>query len=287
MEIIRLDSGLCAEVRGADLGGAVDEALFGCVRDALHECSILLFRDQEITPQSQVAFCRRLGDIRVSVLGQYSLPGLPELQIISNIVENGRAIGIRDAGTMWHTDGAYLPKPDMYTQLYAKEVPLSDTGEALGDTYFTNTALAYEALPADVRSRIEGRRAVHSFPYYYDQLRATGKLGRAELTPAQRAQLPDVIHPVVRTHPVTGRKCLFVAESFTKGIVGMENAEARSLLEMLFAHLKSTRFIHRHRWRVGDLLTWDNCATQHIATFDYGERRRLMHRVGVKGGVPM
>ena len=287
MEIVLAQGGLCAEVRGVDLGAPVADGAFKKISDALHNYAVLLFRDQHITPEAQVAFSRRLGEIRVSMLSQYSLPGLPELQIISNIVENGRAIGIRDAGTMWHTDGAYLPKPDMYTQLYAKEVPHDDAGVALGDTYFTNTANACDALPDDIKQAIDGRRAVFSFPYYYEQLRAAGKLGRADLTPEQKAKLPDVIHPIVRTHPVTGRKCLFATESFAYAIVGMADSEARPLLARLFAHLKEPRFIYRHHWRVGDVLTWDNCATQHIATFDYGERRRLMHRVGIQGGVPV
>ena len=234
MEIALLDKGLCAEVRGVDLSQPVAPQLLHDMRDALHRHAVLLVRGQSIPPAMQIAFCRRLGPPRVPALSQYSLPGYPPLQLISNIVENGRVIGIQDAGTLWHTDGAYLAEPDMYTQLFAKEVPLADDGTALGDTYFTNTALAYEALPGDIQARIANRAAVHSFPYYYDTLRASGKLKRAELTAEQKANSPDVIHPMVRTHPVTGRKCLFVNESFTRAIIGMDEAQSAPLLVLLF-----------------------------------------------------
>lgn len=288
IEIVPLAPALGAELRGIDIHAGVDAEAFARIRDALHRHSVLLLRDQQLTARDQVEFSGRFGTLRTSFYNQYAAPDAPELTVISNIVENGRAIGIMDAGSLWHTDASYLKTPDMYTQLYALEIPRRENGEPLGDTLFTSTAAAYEALPDDVKRRIDGRRAIHSFTDHYEKKRANGSLKRDALTPEQKAKTPDVSHPIVRTHPVTGRKSLFVTEGHTASIEGMEPGESRELLDLLLAHVVKPEFIFRHRWREGDLLTWDNCATQHLASFDYPPtQRRRLYRAGIAGTVPV
>jgi taurine dioxygenase len=276
------------QVDGLDFSKAFDETTFDYIQDALNTHLILLCRNQKVSPQQQVAFARKLGDLRVSILKQYTVPDVPELQVVSNIIEDGKPIGINDAGALWHTDGSYLPRPDMYTQLYALEIPRNAAGEPLGNTIFSNTVAAYEALPAQVKERIVGRKAIHSYTYYYSIKGSKGLIKRAELTPEQKAKLPDVSHPMVRTHPHTGRKCLYVNEALTSGIEGMDTAESQELLDFLFAHIRRPEFLYTHKWAEGDLLTWDNCATQHLATFDYPPaQRRKMHRAATSGDIPV
>jgi taurine dioxygenase len=283
-----LTSHLGAEVRGIDFREELDGAALAHIKGALDQHSIVLVRGQQVTPQRQVAFARALGDLRVSVLDQYTVPEAPELQIVSNIVENGRAIGLTDAGSLWHTDGSYLPKPDMYTQLYALEVPHDDQVNPLGGTQFSSTAAAYEALPSDVKARIDGRRAIHSYTHFYAIKGSRHAVKRDELTAEQKAKLPDVSHPIVRTHPATGRKCLYVNEALTSRIDGMGEAESKGLLSYLFAHVIKPEFVYVHRWAADDLLIWDNCATQHLATFDYASsQRRKLHRAATIGSVPV
>jgi taurine dioxygenase len=227
-----------------------------------------------------------LGDMRVSFYNRYGVPGQPELSVVSNIKrEDGEAIGIADAGMLWHTDASYMKTPDMYTVLYGLEIPELD-GKVLGDTVFTSAWQAYEALPEAMKKRIAGMRATHSFIHHLDKKKKGGNLKRAPLTEAQKAELPDVDHPIVRTHPVNGRSCLFVTEGHTSAVVGLPEAESDALLEALWTQLKDPAFHYRHSWRKGDLIVWDNCAVHHLAIFDYGEIPRRLHRAGILGPVP-
>ena len=286
LDIIPLGEAIGAEIKGVDVASGVDDAQFQAVRDALHRHGVIVLRDQHLTSTDQIAFSKRFGSMRVSFYNRYAVPDHPELTVVSNIVEDGRAIGIADAGMLWHTDGSYLRTPDMYTLLYSLEIP-QENGRALGDTLFVSSAAAYEALPDVDRRRLEGQRAVHSFAHHLEKKRQSGNLKRAPLTEAQKKETPDVDHPIVRTHPVTGRKCLYVTEGHTASIVGLPEPESAALLERLWAHLKTPAFIYRHTWRVGDLIVWDNCTAHHLAVFDYGERRRRLHRAGISGGVPI
>lgn len=178
----------------------------------------------------------------------------------------------------------------MGSLLLAREVPQAD-GQPLGDTLFASTCAAYDALPAEMQEKIAGLKAIHRLDqsrYERDQRTNQERGKRAPLTDAQKAMIQDVVHPVVRTHPVTGRKCIYVNELYTFGIVGMEKEEGDRLIAELCEHITQSRFIYRHKWRVGDLLMWDNCATQHLAVGDYApSQRRLMHRTTVRGAVPV
>ncbi|MCC7272023.1 MAG: TauD/TfdA family dioxygenase [Alphaproteobacteria bacterium] len=284
--VIPLGAALGAEVKGVDVADGIGEAQFQAVRDALHRHAVIVLRNQHLSPADQIAFSKRLGPMRISFYNRYAVPDHPELTVVSNIVEDGRAIGIADAGMLWHTDASYLRQPDMYTLLYSLEIP-HEGGKAIGDTMFVNAAAAYEALPDADKRALEGVRAVHSFTHHLEKKRLLGNLKRAPLTEAQKKETPDVDHPVVRTHPVTGRKCLFVTEGHTASIVGLPEDESAALLERLWAHLKNPAFIYRHNWRVGDLVVWDNCTAHHLAVFDYGDRRRRLYRAGIAGEVPV
>lgn len=284
---VPLGAPIGAEIRGVDVAAGPSEQDYQFIRDALHQHSVIVLRGQDITPGQQKEFARRLGEMRTSFYNRYGVPGHPELTIVSNLKrEDGEALGIADAGMLWHTDASYLKTPDMYTVLYGIEIPHRD-GKAIGDTVFSSAWGAYDALPDAMKERVDGLRAVHSFAAHIEKKKARGQLKRAPLTAEQRAALPDVDHPVVRRHPVNGRKCLFVTEGHTSEIVGLPAAEGAELLRLLTEHVKQPQFHYRHSWRKGDLIVWDNCAVQHLAIFDYGDIPRRLHRAGILGPVPV
>lgn len=274
-----------AEVTGIDVAAGVDAAAMRFIQDALDRHSVIVLRGQDITPAQQIAFARRLGEMRTSFYNRYAVPGHPELSVVSNIMQDGEAIGIADAGMLWHTDASYLKTPDMYTVLYGIEIPHRD-GRPIGDTIFSSSSAAFEALPEAVRARLLTLRATHSFTDHLEKKRAAKNLKRAPLTEAQKAEVPDVDHPVVRTHPITGRRGLFVTEGHTSAIVGFDRAESDALLKMLWEQVRKPEFQYRHSWKKGDLIVWDNCALQHLAVFDYGDIPRRLHRAGIAGGAP-
>lgn len=284
LSIKKLAEPLGAEITGVDVGKPMDDATFKRIEDAFHENCVVVFRDQHLTPEGHTSFSRRFGDLAVHVLRQYNDPQVPEVLVLSNIVENGKPVGMQDAGQYWHTDLSYTAEPSRCSLLYSVEVPF-ENGVALGDTLFVNTAAAYDALSDEMKARLAGLKATHSYTALYDRMHKGGK--RVDLEDDQKKAVPDVVHPVVRTHPFTGRKCLYVNEGFTVGIVGMPKAESDALLAELYAHIKDERFMYRHRWQLGDLLMWDNCSTQHNAVSNYGpQHRRHMRRTTVKGSAP-
>lgn len=287
LRAVPLPTPVGVEVEGLDIAAGPSESDYQFLRDALHEHSVLILHGQDITPQQQRDFAAHFGDLRTSFYNRYGVQDVPALSIVSNIRrEDGEHIGIADAGMLWHTDGSYLKTPDMYTVLYGIQIPVRD-GTVLGDTVFSSTWAAYEALPSELRQRLDGMRAVHSFSAHIEKKQAKGQLKRDPLTAQQRDALPDVEHPVVRRHPVNGRKCLFVTEGHTSRIVGMDGPEGEELLTFLTEHVKKPEFHYRHHWRKGDLIVWDNCAVQHLAVFDYGDIPRRLHRAGVAGTVPV
>jgi taurine dioxygenase len=275
---------LGAEVAGVDIAAASERDV-RAVRDAALRHAVVVLRDQSRRPEDQLAFAERLGPLRPATPGNDKVPaGFPQMTVISNIVEDGRPIGLSDAGLLWHTDTCFTPTPELFVTLSAKVIP-TRPGASLGDTTWVSTAAAYEALPAERRERLAGLRAVQSYAFHLEKMAELQLLTRS-LTEDQRAPVPSVDPPVVRTHPITGRRLLYVNESFSERIVGLADAEGRALLEELWAHLVDPAFAFRHRWREGDLVVWDNAATQHHATFDYGEAPRLLHRLGTLGPVP-
>jgi alpha-ketoglutarate-dependent taurine dioxygenase len=268
-----------AEVIGANLSGFLSDVDFEAIHEAWLENTVLLFRDQaDLTPAQQVAFTRRFGELELHTLPQYTLPGQPEVFVVSNVVEGGRLIGASRSGRHWHSDSQFLTVPSAGSLLVAREVPPEE-----GDTLFANLVAAYEALPESTRQRIDGMKIlcsrIRAWPISYPH--------RPPLTAAQKRDLPDVVHPLVRTHPETGRKSLYIGGNVVSEIVGMDVDEGRVLLDELREHATQPEFGYRHQWRVGDAVLWDNRCTLHCATpFDEERHRRVMHRTTVVGTRP-
>lgn len=275
---------LGARITGIDLSKPMDAATFKAIEDALHAHEVIVFPEQKLSPDQHIAFSRLFGELEQHLRQDRCRPGYPELFIVSNIIENGKPIGSTDAGFFWHSDLCYAAEPSRGSLFYAHEVPMQD-GQPKGDTLFASMTAAYDALPEETKHTLLGRKAVNS--YFAGYSRERKGTPRPELTAEQRAKVPDTLHPAVRTHPVTGRKCLFMNEAYTTEIVGLPPQESRSLLDQLFEHLKEDRFVYRHRWAPGDFLIWDNCATQHRAILDYElPLRRRMERTTLTGSVP-
>ena len=284
--IVPSDAPLGAEVRGVDVAADPDGATVQHVKDALHRYKVIVLRNQKITPEQQIAFCGRFGQLEPHVLPQYLVPGYRDLVRISNVLDDaGQPIGMIDAGRVWHSDGQFLEHPNMYSMLYALEVPRDDAARPLGATQFISTAYAYAQLPPAMRERLQGLQGVNSLAGVYASLkRANVASKRAPLAEAQKR---EVVHPLVRTHPVTGEKCLYVSKAATLRIIGLPEAESDALIDELSDWCVREGTIYSHRWQVGDLLMWDNCASQHLAIGDYAlPQRRLMHRTTVGGTAP-
>lgn len=275
---------LGAEITGVNLSCDIDDETLQSVIDALHEHEVIFFRNQNLTPEQHVAFSQRFGELEHHVRQDCCRPGFPELFVVSNIIENGKPIGSQDAGFFWHSDLCYAEKPSRGSLFYAREVPIKD-GEPLGDTIFSSMTRAYDTLPESTKQKLVGRNAVNSYIHGYSRERKSGS--RKPLTEEQKMKTPDREHPAVRTHPYTGKKCLFVNEGYTTQIVGMDVAESQALLADLFERIPSPELTYRHRWQVGDFLIWDNCSTQHRAISDYDlPLQRRMERTTLNGTVP-
>ena len=268
-----------AEVLGADIGAGLDDGEFAAIRAALDKHGVIVLRNQTLTPGNQVAFTRRFGEPEFNFnAARFGIDGSPEIYLISNIVEYGAPIGTRRAGETWHTDMSYAERPAGATMLYAVEVPVLH-GLALGDTCFANAAAAWDALPCAMQEEIDGLRGIFDF---------RGRKRSSPVSAEDIAQYPPVEHPIVRTHPRTGRKSLYIARDDCTGIVGKDEETSRGLIEALADHIVRTAFIYQHRWQVGDVVVWDNCTVQHRAIQDYDlPQRRLLWRTTIKGGIPV
>lgn len=271
----RLGPGFGAEVRGIDLATASD-AEVAAVRRALTEHKVLFFSGQNLDPDSQITLGNRLGSLTAS---HPVVPGLDEAHTeiyALDSADNGFA-------DVWHTDVTFVRRPPLGSILRA--VTLPPTG---GDTNWADLELAYRSLSEPVRALADQLTAVHDgtreFGYYLAQRRG----GEGSVWEGERyRRLEPVEHPVVRVHPETGRRSLFVNPGFTSHIVGVSDAESRHLLDLFYAHITKPEHIVRHRWQVGDVAMWDNRATAHYANRDYGDARRVMHRVTLRGDEPV
>jgi taurine dioxygenase len=282
MEVTKSGAACGAEIT-FDLSQDIDDATFRAIERAFHENIVVVFRGQDLANERHIEFSRRFGELEIHIVKKYLLPGYPEILLITNIRdEEGGHIGLADAGFTWHTDTSYRRRPSRCSLLYAKEVPQRD-GRPLGDTVFANTIAAYEALPESMKKRLVGLKAIHR----YSARRRVADSPRPKLTQGQLEETPDIAHPIVRTHPYTGRQSLYVTAGECIGIVGMSDDEAVELIAELDAHCVRPEFLYRHKWRVGDLVMWDNASAMHLAICDYGlPQRRLMHRTTVIGTVP-
>lgn len=274
------DAPLGAEVLGLDLSQPVGNRAFLRVHDAHLKHHVLVFRDQHITPQQQIDFSRLFGRLQIHVLRNFQLEGHPEVLVISNIIEDGKPTGLGDAGHFWHSDLSYKETPSLGSMLHAQELPAEG-----GDTLFANMHLAYDTLPSALRSAIKGKYAEHSYLAQYAELQRRSPF-RPNLTQQQIDEVKPVTHPVVRTHPETGRPALFVSEHFTTKIVGVPEDESRALLDELFAHSVRPEHIYRHQWHPGDLVFWDNRSLMHLAAGCPPDQRRKLYRTTIEGDAP-
>jgi taurine dioxygenase len=277
--IERTGAALGAEVRGVDLRHIGDDA-FAAIHRAWLTHQVLLFRDQELADADLITFSRRFGDLDhapVQESGRRFVEGHPELYVVSNVVENGEPIGSLGAGeAVWHTDMSYLADPPKASVLYALEVP-----ERGGDTSFCTMYGAWDALPDDLRRQTRGARIKHDGTYN------SGGYLRQGVTPTGDPRTaPGAVHPLVCTHPETGRPLLYLGRRRNAYIEGLTLEESDALLDRLWAAATSADLTWTHRWRPGDLVLWDNRCTMHRRDgFDAGARR-IMHRTQIKGGTP-
>ena len=279
ISIVETGAALGAEIRGVDLRKPMDDQTFAAVRDAFYRYEVVFFRGHELSDDDHIRFTARFGTMRKLNFQQYITDLRPEIFVVSNIVEKGTHIGSYDAGLFWHTDGAFHPNPHAISLLRALEVPEQD-GRRLGDTEFSSMTAAYDALPQSMKARIDGLKAVNSVMRRYEKTLALGRTKENYTDDIKKN--PEAVHPVVRIHPVTGRKCLYVSEGYTVRILDVPEDESQDLLRELTTHCIRPEFRYRHNWQTYDLVMWDDCSTQHKATFDYAlPLRRLMHRTTV------
>ncbi|MDH3314252.1 MAG: TauD/TfdA family dioxygenase [Gammaproteobacteria bacterium] len=281
IEIIPTGDALGAEVRGVDIASGLSDAEIQQIKAAWREHLVVVMRDQTIDDPQLIAFTRRFGELDPPGPNPYGgpiYPEHPELNIISNIVEDGRPIGNLGAGeAVWHADMTYLDLPPLGAVLYAVELP-----PVGGDTQFCNMYAAYEALPEKTKREIEGLRAVHDAAH-----NSAGMLRNGYENIDDVRQTPGARHPLVRTDRESGRRCLFLGRRPHSYVLGLEVPESEALLDRLWAHATQDRFVTTHSWRVGDVLMWNNRAVLHRRdAFDAVARRRL-HRAQLKGEGPI
>ena len=283
-----LSDTLGAEIGGINISGDIDDTNMNRIRDAFSEHSVLLFQGQDLTPKQQISFSRRFGPLEFHVSKQYLLPKHPEILVLSNERHtDGSRVSIADGGTGWHSDLSYMKRPAMASLLYAVETP--ETPGIAQDTAWASGYLAYDTLPHKLKERVDGLNAIHLFDQDQNpRMPPVDTTYRDRHTPALRALTPPQEHPIVRTHPGTGRKTLYVSIRFTIGIAGMEKNEGDELLDALFAHQAARGNDYLHQWRSGDLVIWDNRCTNHRAVGEISEppNIRRMHRTTLSGDIP-
>ena len=263
---------LGAEVTGVEHAEPLDDATFRAINDAFVAHSVICIPGQDLTPEQLVAFSARFGPLMVHVLKEALLDGHPEIYRLSNKKVDGKAQGRPNAGQYWHSDLTYEPVPSLGSVMYGLEVPAFG-----GDTLFASTAHAFETLSKPMQEFLEGLTAEHHFAHAF----------RGGTNPAARAgdplgERPPVEHPVVRTHPESGRKCIFVNDGFTVRIKGVTAAESAALMAFLNAHMTRAEVVYRHHWRTGDVIIWDNRALVHRGVGDYDETKtRHMYRTTI------
>ena len=273
-DIRPIRGGFGVEVSGIDLARCGPEPLRTIV-DAFNRHGILVVRDQQLSPDAHMEVTRAFGTPETNQRLEYTYPGIPEIYVISNRVVDGRRVGDYEAGQGWHTDSSYLPEPVMCTTLYAMEVPPEGS-----DTIMSDLCAVWDSLPPERQAQLDGLQVQHSW-------RALMELKNVQLDPDDDT-IPDVVHPMVRRHPTDGRRALWVSTGTTRGVVGMPNPAGLELLTELVDLATQEQFLYRHKWRVGDLLIWDNRCTLHTGTpFDITKYQRHVHRTWVKGDRPV
>lgn len=269
IEITPSGKALGATVLGLDLSKTLAEADVGTIIRALGDYSVLRFPAQDLSAASLRNFSARFGELEVNVANAYQEPGLPEVMILSNVVKDGKPVGLADAGQGWHTDMSYSKTIAFANVLYGIEIPHRD-GKPLGATEFSSMQAAYEGLPADMRKDLAGKTVLHAFNKFWEMMRREKGSSRPPLTEAQRKAKPPVSHPVFLTHPITGRKVLYANPGYSMRINELPEKESDATLAFLFEHQLKPEYRYRFEWTQNDVLMWENFGTIHNAVADYG-----------------
>lgn len=270
---------LGAEITGLDLSQPLDDETFAAVHQAHLDHLVLVFRNQTLTPPQHIAFSQRFGPLDIHPADDAVLPDFPEILLVSTRREGGKYVGLPDGGPKWHSDISYREMPSLGSMLYGIEIP--DQG---GNTGFANMYMAYDTLPEHLKQAIDGKRGV-----FLAGRNNAKQTFRKTLSQAQKDRTPPVTHPIIRTHPETGRKSVFANEQHTIAIEGLPEDESDAILGELFAHCAQPHFTYFHAWRPGDLTFWDNRCALHIADLtrldDPGYIRHT-HRTTIQGDAP-
>lgn len=274
LRITPLSPALGARIEGIDLSAPLDAGQRQAIEQALLDHQVLFFRDQPLTPAQQARFAAQFGDLHVHPIYP-NVEGQPEVLVLDTALND-----VRD-NAIWHTDVTFLETPALGAVLAAKQVP-----PVGGDTLWASSNAAYEALSAPFKALLDGLTATHDLTRSFPRERFGATPEALVRYEAAQRDNPPRSHPVVRTHPVSGRKGLFVNDGFTTRINELEPAESDALLRFLFAHATRPEFTLRWRWQANDVAFWDNRITQHYAVDDYRPQRRVMHRATILGDVP-
>jgi taurine dioxygenase len=281
MNITPSGQSLGATIEGLDLAQPLPDAEQRTVLDALGRYGVLRFPRQSLTGRQLADFSARFGTLEINVAGSHQEPGVPEVMVLSNIVEDGRPIGFADAGQGWHTDMSYSRTIAFANVLYGIRIPLRD-GRPLGATEFSSMHAAYEGLPADLKRRLEDMTVLHDFEKFWEMMRREKGSKRPPLTDAQRKAKPPVSHPAILVHPLTGRKVLYVNPGYSVRVNELPEKESGELLEFLFAHQLQPEYRYAFHWQEDDVLVWEDIGTIHNAVADYGpNEHRLIKRCQV------
>ena len=271
-----LSSGFGLETTDVDISRRLDDDAFADLERAFFRGQVLVLRGQSPTPAQYVAFSRRFGPPEPHVIDQYHHPEESNILILSNRRKDGQAVGLADAGSYFHTDYSYLQVPARATMLYSIEVP-----RVGGNTLFANQFDAYDGLTETMKKRIEALVGVH----HYGNRKVADEMSRtaaSPLTDEQKAKMPLITHPIVRPHPVTGRKALYAVSGSSYGIVSMPDDEALALLDELAAHATQPKYVHSYPYAVGDIVIWDNASLLHSATLTDPDDPRTLWRITIK-----
>jgi taurine dioxygenase len=282
MQLVASGSVLGARIEGLDLSRALQESEVEEIIRSLGRFGVLCFPRQRLTARQHKEFAARFGELEINVAsGAYQEPGFPEVMILSNIVKDGKPIGLADAGQDWHTDMSYSRTIAFANVLYALQVPRRD-GKVLGATEFSSMHAAYDGLPHELKIRLDGMTVLHDFNKFWDKMRNEKGSKRPPLTEAQKKAKPPVSHPIFLTHPITGRKVLYANPGYSMRINELAQDESDQILAFLFEHQLKPAYRYRHEWSEGDLLMWENFGTIHNAIADYGpHEHRLVKRCQV------
>jgi len=280
MKVTKSGETLGATIEGLDLARPLSQGEFDEVLRALGRFGVVRFPRQELSGRQLADFSARFGKLEINVANAFQEPGIPEVMILSNIVENGKPIGLADAGQDWHTDMSYSRTIALANVLYGIKIPRR-VGKPLGSTEFANMHAAYDGLPAEMRRDLEGMTVLHDFNKFWEMMRKRGS-PRPPLTEAQKKAKPPVSHPIFLTHPITRRKVLYANPGYSVRINELPQKQSEEMLEFLFEHQLRPEYRYAFHWEEGDVLMWEDIGTIHNAVADYGpDEHRLVKRCQV------